>query len=274
MRCKIFILFLGTVSLTGCVSTMDRYSPELYFDYMAAKEYAQRGDMEKAVETMEFVLTEHLKKYPNDTEALILLGQAYYERKKYDESLAVFVRLCELKPKDGHALYQLGYLYMETGQKDQAVKTIQKSLKYSPNNPDALNTLGYLYIDASVNLAEATEMVQKAIRLRPGNGAYYDSLGWAYYKQGREDLALANLQKADRLYKDPAISDHLGDVYRSMNNPEKAMEYWAKSLELDPDQPAVIQKIEQNGGQWIKGSEIRDAGTKGAVSDLRAVILD
>ena len=45
-------------------------------------------------------------------------------------------------------------------------------------------------------LDEAVDLLQRALKLEPGNPSYLDSLGWAYFKQGRLDLADAPLTEA------------------------------------------------------------------------------
>ena len=84
-----------------------------------------------------------------------------------------------------------------------------------------LNYLGYMLGDRGVKLDDALSMVQKAVQLDPQNGAYLDSLGWVYFKMGQYALAEANLRKAsERMGQDPAVHDHLGELYRKDRPPE------------------------------------------------------
>jgi len=88
-------------------------------------------------------------------------------------------------------------------------------------------------------------LVKRAVTLDPDNGAYLDSLGWVYYKKGMYTEALESLQKADTLLKDAIICDHLGDVYYKLNEVDKAKQYWKLSLDLRPEQTAVVEKLKQ-----------------------------
>ena len=93
-------------------------------------------------------------------------------------------------------------------------------------------------------------MVRKAIEIDPANGAYYDSLGWALYKKGMYTEALAALQKAETYIEDEVLYDHIGDVYKALKEYALACKYWRKSLDLDPHQILVQQKIKELE-KWI-----------------------
>ncbi len=72
-----------------------------------------------------------------------------------------------------------------------------------------------------------------------------DSLGWAYFKKGLVEEAIVELEKAIKLMPtDPTIADHLGDAYYKKGLSDKAQEFWKRSLEIDPNQDKVKQKLE------------------------------
>ena len=53
-----------------------------------------------------------------------------------------------------------------------------------------------------------------AVAAQPDDGYITDSLGWAYYRLGRYDEAVTNMERAAELMPtDPIINDHLGDAY-------------------------------------------------------------
>ena len=57
-------------------------------------------------------------------------------------------------------------------------------------------------------------MIRKAVSLRPNDGYIVDSLGWAYFRLGRYEDAVRELERAIELKpEDPVINDHLGDAY-------------------------------------------------------------
>jgi len=99
-----------------------------------------------------------------------------------------------------------------------------------------LNYLGYMWADRGVNLQKARELIEKAVRLEPTNHAFLDSLGWVLFKQNQPQEALNYLLKAVELSPEPdaTLYDHLGDIYVALRQPDKAQEAWRKSLGIEP----------------------------------------
>jgi tetratricopeptide (TPR) repeat protein len=104
--------------------------------------------------------------------------------------------------------------------------------------------MGYLYVEENKNLEVAEAMIKKALEIEPDNGAYVDSLGWLYFKQGRLEDSIKELERASLLLEDPVIYEHLGEAYLKIGNIEKAKVNWQKLLKLEPHQDKVKQKLE------------------------------
>src|SRR5262249_57855277 len=83
----------------------------------------------------------------------------------------------------------------------------------APNNAIALNYLGYMLAERGERLGESVDYLKRALAIDPDNGSYLDSIGWAYYKDGKLDLALDNLKKAaDQLSTNSVVQDHYGRI--------------------------------------------------------------
>ncbi len=70
-------------------------------------------------------------------------------------------------------------------------------------------------------------------------------MGWLYYKKGDYDKAITEVLKAhQKLPDDPTIAEHLGDIYVSLKDYDKAKEYYNKSLSLEKnnDRKKAISK--------------------------------
>jgi len=91
-------------------------------------------------------------------------------------------------------------------------------------------------------------MLRKAVDLRQEDGYIVDSLGWAYYKLGRYDDAVSELERAIELKPaDPVINDHLGDAYWKVGRRLEAGFQWNHARDLNPepeDLPKILRKIE------------------------------
>lgn len=140
-------------------------------------------------------------------------------------------------------------------EKDEAAaeQQFRGILAIDANNAMALNYLGYMFADKGVRLDESVTLLKKAVEIDPQNGAYLDSLGWAYFKQGKYQLAEQNLQRAImRMPQDPSLHDHLGQVYEKTDRLKQAVSQWEIALagyrKLNPAdyEPADVAKLEKN----------------------------
>jgi tetratricopeptide (TPR) repeat protein len=70
----------------------------------------------------------------------------------------------------------------------------------------------------------------------PDNGSYLDSIGWAYFKDGKLDLALDNLKRAaDQLMTNSVVQDHYGELLFKLGRYNDAIEAWTRALSGDGD---------------------------------------
>ena len=79
-------------------------------------------------------------------------------------------------------------------------------------------------------------MLTKAVTQEPGTGAYLDSLGWAYFRQGKLELAEKYLNDAARILpRDATVHEHLGDVLAKRGDTTRALSLYRVALTLDPE---------------------------------------
>jgi tetratricopeptide (TPR) repeat protein len=144
----------------------------------------------------------------------------------------------------------LSAIYLAAQRYDESEKELQLVLETDPNDALANNDLGYQWADRSKNLEEAEKMIRKALELDRkersnggplgpdadrDNAAYVDSLGWVLFRRGKLDEARTQLELATTLpdgADDPAVWDHLGDVYFRREEKSKALASYKKALEL------------------------------------------
>jgi len=113
----------------------------------------------------------------------------------------------------------------------EAEEWLQRVLDEFPEDVGAMNDLGYLWTDQGKHLTRSLAMVREAVQAEPDNIAYRDSLGWAYYRLGRYEEAVKELEKAaDDEDPDGVILDHLGDAYLQVKDPAKAIAAWRKAI--------------------------------------------
>ncbi len=182
-----------------------------------------------------------LKKYSsNRVDVHYKLGEIYHNKKDYNKAIKAFneaISLLKISSEENWYLYySRGMSYERSNQWEKAEKDFLHALELSPRQPLVLNYLGYTWIDYGINLKKAENFIREAIKLRPKDGYFIDSLGWAYYRQGKYDLAVLELEKAVGLIpNDPVINDHLGDALFRAGYYNEAKYQWNRALLYEPD---------------------------------------
>lgn len=213
--------------------------------YLLALIYSAQKKFDKAAEEYEVILKSWTAESPDSGDAYFYLGQLYYSQHDYEKAVVQFKKVLELNPQNVELLSFLGALYVDMNREDDAIVMFKKVLELDSNNDAALNSLGYIYAERGSNLEEAMKLINHALAIVPDSAAYLDSLGWVHYKQGKYQEALKFLMKADEKMHDPVIFDHIGDVYLALKQLSEAKKYWMKSIELNPEQKDILEKIQR-----------------------------
>ena len=166
------------------------------------------------------------------------IAWVYFHAKRYDEALAEYLKTLkdfdddyendENRESLKEVRMELSNICVLQNKIPQAAEWLEQVLDEFPDDVGAMNDLGYIWADENRRLPRALKMIQKAVDAEPDSGAYLDSLGWVYYRLGRWNEAVAELQKASELQPDGEIFDHLGDAYQEFHQTEKARDALAQ----------------------------------------------
>ncbi|ESY56518.1 MULTISPECIES: tetratricopeptide repeat protein [unclassified Mesorhizobium] len=195
----------------------------------------------------------HLKAFveahPDDMRAYLALGGVYASKEDFRSAATLYDKAVAVLKTPTNAnwniYYQRGIAYERLKEWPKAEPNFLKALELFPDQPQVLNYLGYSWVDMKMNLKEGLAMIQKAVDLRPSDGYIVDSLGWAYFRMGRFDDAVREMERAVSLKpEDPVLNDHLGDAYWRVGRKLEATFQWnqARDLKPDPDVLAILQQ--------------------------------
>ncbi|UJX46543.1 tetratricopeptide repeat protein [Xanthobacter sp. YC-JY1] len=204
---------------------------------------------------------------PKDIEAIIALGKIQQTRKMFSECAGTYSKAIALIPQPARGNWALFYFRGVCNERSKnwpaAEADLKKALELNPDQPHVLNYLGYSWVDQGTNLDQGLDMIRKAAKLRPDDGPIVDSLGWAYYRLGRYDDAVVQLERAIELMpQDPVINDHLGDAYWKVGRKLEAGFQWnhARDLKPEPDDLAkIVQKINKGLDSVDQPAPVRKA---------------
>lgn len=211
---------------------------------------ALNGTPEKPEKTEEArkLLNGLIAQHPDDTEAIMALGNIERERKQYAECAETYGRGVAATPNPTRnnwtLFYFRGICYERAKEWPKAEADLKKALELYPDQPHVLNYLGYSWVDQGVHLDEGMDMIKRSVEQRPDDGYIVDSLGWAWYRLGKYDEAVKQLERAVELKPvDPTINDHLGDAYWRIGRTLEAKFQWSHAKDLKPE-PEDLKKIE------------------------------
>lgn len=201
-----------------------------------AENLSAMGNRDEALRRLGNIVTSN----PNDLEALSVLGDMQRAAQKYAEAADTYTKALSVAggdaPGDWRFYYVRGISLERAKQWDKAEADFKRALELNPEQPQVLNYLGYSWVDQGVNLMPALEMIQKAVAAAPNDGYIIDSLGWAYFRLGRFEDAVKQLELAVQLRStDPEINDHLGDAYWRANRKLEAKFQWNVAAAVDEE---------------------------------------
>ncbi|HAD81946.1 MAG: hypothetical protein A2509_06545 [Candidatus Edwardsbacteria bacterium RIFOXYD12_FULL_50_11] len=155
------------------------------------------GEFEKAIGS----LSNAVKLNPNDTRALGLLGWAYSYQGRYDDGLAVCLKVLQLEPNNDAVRNNLGFISFKKGIFGEAIEHLSRVIKSGKDRPAVLYAhyyLGLVYLERQM-LDDAMFFFSKATVLGPNLIEAYYHLGQVYYQKKMYGAALKEWQKCLKL---------------------------------------------------------------------------
>jgi len=193
---------------------------------------------------------------------------ALMQESKYDEAFAKFQPLLKDHPDTPFLHYTFGNALAVLSRYDAAEEQMKLELKISPKSE--LPRIGLASIELRERrAADAAGFAQQALNLAPNSAEAHYLLGRAQLDLGHTDLAIQELEAANKIAPDsPEIHFNLAKVYAKTNQPEKADAERAIFVRLNA---LSEQQRELNGNQNYTGprdaaglSIPRPAGSAGA----------
>ncbi|GAM11704.1 putative UDP-N-acetylglucosamine--peptide N-acetylglucosaminyltransferase SEC [Geobacter sp. OR-1] len=191
---------------------------------------AEAGDNAGAVR--EFSRCTELE--PTRSEGYCYLGESLAALGKSDEAISALKQSISLSP-DVDALIALGDLYFEVGDHKQAIQQYKKVAEVDPKNADAYVNIGLVYSKME-RIDEAIKAYEAALEIEPDNVFAYNAIGDAWYGQGEKEKAIAAFRKGIEVDpEDAAAHFNLGELYYDMEEFDEAEKECLEAVSLDPE---------------------------------------
>lgn len=168
-----------------------------YYLLVQAEEFKMQNKHREAIEICQQILLMDL----NVVEAYEELGDNYISLKAYSKAKKALEKALKVDKRSANANYLYGFVFSALHEWDKAIKYLEKANEYQANHPEVLRCLG-----------------------------------WAYFCSGLRKKGLAILERALALapYDSYVLCD-LGICHLNDRSFERAMELFARTLEVDPE---------------------------------------
>ena len=244
---------------------------------IAAEFYLQRNELEPALETLKRVN----ETVPEESEAWSQRMQILFSMQRYDEVIELSSEANEQAPNNAFIQFFTGASYMMNDQPEmaekwlseatnaparrnfrsivygslgdvktdldkweEAVEAYETALRLDSNNHNAMNNYAYYLSVRGERLDYAQQMAERAIALEPVNAAYLDTIGWIHFKKGNYEDARKYIKMSIETGDASAeVYEHMGDVYKALDDEEEARNWWKRALEMDPERDYLEERI-------------------------------
>jgi len=180
----------------------------------------------------------------DDEQQLVMAeAQALREARQYRDAFDVLAAGLKTWPDAASLLYDYALAAEKVNRTDVMEATLRRVIALKPGEAQAYNALGYWLADTTSRYDEAETLIEKALSLAPDDAYIIDSMGWLQYRRGRNERAIALLERAYRIKADPEIGAHLGEVYWVSGQRDKAELVWRAAHERDPENETLAQTL-------------------------------
>jgi tetratricopeptide (TPR) repeat protein len=152
----------------------------------------------------------------------------------YKDAAAAWNRYVALDPEDDTGRRERGFADAHIGQLDTGIADLRWYIARHSDDAEAYFDLGIA--ESAKDPTKGLPSFDKAVALRPDFAAARSARGALYYRDGRPEAALPDLEFAAAAEPgDAMIQDRLGQVYQALDRLRDAIRCYRRATDLAPD---------------------------------------
>jgi tetratricopeptide (TPR) repeat protein len=207
----------------------------LSFEMGARLQEARAAYLDGRLVEAEYQVREILNAYPDNPEAMYLIGAIAYRAGKHDAAIRWMKRVVELTPRHHDAQLTLGMAYRVQRNPRDARGPLKKALALKPSSFDARFNLAVTELELGETKA-ALRNLERAVKVEPNSAQVRNTYAGALYQSGDREEFLRQLRKGASLVPDDAeMQFNLGVGLANVGQHEEAMKQFRRALALKPD---------------------------------------
>jgi len=223
---------------------------ELQLHTMLGVAYAENGDSNQAITTLQQVIQAH----PDDAEAHFNLGTVYAKQGPalgHQNAITNFKEAVHIDPHYYPALYSLGKVLVQIGQFPEAVSYLTDYTRYRPKDSEGFHMLGSAYTGLG-ELPKAVEALERAKQLKPDDYEIYYDLGSVLAKAGEINEAIKQLFTAEKI--NPQSADTHYQLARQLR---RQGDLTCSTLEME-----IFQKLKNQANEETAAGDLNNEGNR------------
>jgi tetratricopeptide (TPR) repeat protein len=174
---------------------------------------------------------------PQRADVQRLLAVTANELGAWEDAATAWDHYSKLAPNDDEARRERGYAIVHQGKFDAGVTDLEWYLARHPND-----AMGYFELGVAQSASDPTKGIaslDKALALKADFPAARAVRGSLYYKQGKPEVALPDLEAVASETHDAAVLDRLGQTYLALDRLQDAVRVLRKAATM-PGEPTVL----------------------------------
>jgi len=189
------------------------------------------------------ILQSVIGNYPNQLEALTLLGTVYLHQKNFKLGIEFLKKSLTINPKQSFALNNIGNGYYELKDYQSAISSFDKAIIINPNDFKAYYDRARAF-DAINENTRAISSYENAIKINPSFTESYVNIAISLKKIHEYKKAILCLNEGLALNnQDINLYLLLGEFLEDVCEHEEAISKYKEALRIEPNSIRILEKI-------------------------------
>ena len=121
------------------------------------------ADVQKQIDHLQSVL----KNDPKNLNALVHLGNAYFDSGQFDQAIETYSKALEIDPNNADVRTDLGIMYRRKGEFDRAIAEFKKAAEIDPRHANSRYNLGIVLLHDKGDIKGAIKAWEDYLKLQP-----------------------------------------------------------------------------------------------------------
>ena len=203
---------------------------------MAARLHEARVAYEDArLVEAEHLIRQILSAYPDNPEAMYLLGAIAYRTGAHEGAIRWMKRVVQMQPRHHDAHLTLGMAYRIQRKPKEARVSLKKAMALRPSSADARFNLAVTELELG-DMKSAVRNLERVVKVAPNSAHFRNTYAGVLFQMGDREESMRQLRKAAALVPDDAdMQQNLGAGLSNVSRHEEAVTQFRRVLVLKPD---------------------------------------